>query len=64
MVKLYPEGAEEARFKISGVQKIYIYCNRDGLFSLDIVKGFDEINRLCLMHKRYFYRNLWRYCKW
>ncbi|MBR1675405.1 MAG: helix-turn-helix domain-containing protein [Eubacterium sp.] len=42
MVKLYPEGAAEARFKISGVQKIYIYCNRDGLFSLDIVKGFDE----------------------
>ena len=42
MVKLYPEGNAEARFKISGVKKIYFYCNRDGLFSLDVVKGIDD----------------------
>lgn len=34
--KLYPEGCAEARFKISGVEKIYFYCNRDGLFYRDI----------------------------
>ena len=37
MVKLYPEGSPEARFKISGVRKIYFYCNRDGLFCQDVV---------------------------
>ncbi|MCR5358191.1 MAG: helix-turn-helix domain-containing protein [Lachnospiraceae bacterium] len=42
MVKLYPEGNAEARFKINGVRKIYFYCNRDGLFSQDIVKGIDD----------------------
>ncbi len=42
MVKLYPEGNPEARFKISGVKKIYFYCNRDGLFSMDVVKGIDD----------------------
>ena len=31
-IKLYPEGAAEARFKISRVKKIYAYCNRHGLF--------------------------------
>ena len=36
MVKLYPEGNAEARFKINGVRKIYFYCNRDGLFFADI----------------------------
>ena len=33
MVKLYPEGNAEARFKIRGVRRIFYYCNRDGLFS-------------------------------
>ena len=42
MVKLYPEGSAEARFKINGVKKILFYCNRDGLFSMDIVKGIDD----------------------
>ncbi len=42
LVKLYPEGGAEARFKINGVRKIYFYCNRDGLFSQDIVKGIDD----------------------
>ena len=36
MVKLYPEGAAEARLKISGVKKIFFYCNRDGLFYADV----------------------------
>ena len=35
MVKLYPEGAAEARFKIRGVRRIFFYCNRDGLFVAD-----------------------------
>ena len=42
LVKLYPEGAAEARFMIRGVKKIYFYCNRDGLFSADVVKGIDD----------------------
>ncbi len=33
-VKLYPEGAAEARFKISRVRILYAYCNRHGLFQL------------------------------
>ena len=36
MIKLYPEGNAEARFKINGVRKIYYFCNRDGLFWRDI----------------------------
>ena len=35
MVKLYPEGNAEARFIIRGVRRIFYYCNRDGLFSID-----------------------------
>ena len=42
MVKLYPEGNAEARFKINGVRKILFYCNRDGLFSINVVKGIDD----------------------
>lgn len=42
MVKLYPEGNAEARFKLSGVKKILFYCNRDGLFSIDPIKGIDD----------------------
>ncbi len=42
MVKLYPEGSAEARFKIRGVRRIYFYCNRDGLFYIDVVKGIDD----------------------
>ena len=30
--KLYPESSAEARFKISGVRKIFFYCNKDGLY--------------------------------
>ena len=42
MVKLYPEGNAEARFKISGVKRIFFCCNRDGLFSIEPVKGIDD----------------------
>lgn len=42
MVKLYPEGNAETRFKISGVKRILFYCNRDGLFYIDPVKGVDD----------------------
>ncbi|MCR4658525.1 MAG: hypothetical protein K5770_20190, partial [Lachnospiraceae bacterium] len=42
MVKLYPEGEAEARFKISGVRRICFSCNRDGLFCQDVVKGIDD----------------------
>ena len=42
MIKLYPEGNAEARIKINGVRKILFYCNRDGLFSIKVVKGIDD----------------------
>lgn len=42
MVKLYPEGSAEARFKIRGVKRIFFYCNRDGLFTIDPIKGIDD----------------------
>ena len=42
MVKLYPEGDAEARVKMDGVKKIFFYCNRDGLFSINVVKGIDD----------------------
>ena len=42
MVKLYPEGNAQAHFKVSGVRKICFYCNKDGLFSIDVVKGIDD----------------------
>ena len=42
MTKLYPEGKAETRFKIAGVKKILFYCNRDGLFFIEIVKGVHD----------------------
>jgi transcriptional regulator with XRE-family HTH domain len=44
MVKLYPEGNAEARFKIRRVKRLFFYCNRDGLFSIDPIKGIDNSN--------------------
>ena len=38
LVKLYPEGNPETRFKISGVKRIYFYCNKDGLYVYDMKK--------------------------
>ena len=32
LVKLYPEGNAEARFKIDGAKALYAFCNRHGLF--------------------------------
>ena len=40
--KLYPESSAQARFKINGVKRIYYYCNRDGLFYIDVVKNIDN----------------------
>lgn len=42
LIKLYPEGNAEARFKINGVKKLYFYCNRSGLFYMNPVKGIDD----------------------
>ncbi len=35
-VKLYPESSAEARFRIAGVRRIYAYCNRHGLFCVNM----------------------------
>ncbi len=42
LIRLYPEGNAEARFRIRGVKRILFYCNRDGLFYMDVVKGIDD----------------------
>ena len=34
LLKLYPEGNAEARFKINRVKYLYAYCNRHGLFRI------------------------------
>ena len=36
LIKLYPEGPAEARFKISGTRQLLIYCNRHGLFKVPV----------------------------
>ena len=36
LVKLYPEGPAEARFRVRGVRALYWYCNRDGLFKASV----------------------------
>ncbi len=36
LVRLYPEGNAEARFKTGSVRLLYAYCNRHGLFELKI----------------------------
>lgn len=41
MVKLYPEGNAEARVKMRGVRKILFYCNRDGLFTMNVHPAID-----------------------
>ena len=35
MVKLYPEGMAEARFRYSRVRRLYVYCNHHGLFKIN-----------------------------
>ena len=34
IVRLYPEGPAEAHFRRSGVRDLYVYCNRDALYSV------------------------------
>ena len=36
IVKLYPEGNAEARFRMERVRKICAYCNRHGMFCLNL----------------------------
>ena len=38
LVRLYPEGAAEARFRRAGVRDVYAFCNRDGLFRKNVPK--------------------------
>lgn len=47
LVKLYPEGNAEARFTISGVKRIFTFCNRDGLFYLDVHKNMSVRSGFC-----------------
>lgn len=42
VARLYPEGPAQAHFRRSGVRDLYLYCNRDGLFSIrlrDVMKS-------------------------
>ena len=34
LVRLYPEGPAQAHFRRSGVRDLYLYCNREGLFTI------------------------------
>ena len=34
--KLYPEGGAQARFRISGTDSFFFYCNRHGLFRIKV----------------------------
>lgn len=36
LCKLYPEGEASCRFKRSGIQRIYFYCNQDGMYYQEI----------------------------
>lgn len=45
LVKLYPEGNPEVRLKIRGVKRVFCFCNKDGLFYIDINKYIDGRNK-------------------
>ena len=45
IMKLYPEGAPEARFQTRGVRQFVYYCNRDGLFFINVNKHIDSRRR-------------------
>ncbi|MCR5447886.1 MAG: helix-turn-helix domain-containing protein [Solobacterium sp.] len=45
MVRLYPEGPAQAYFRMRGVKKICFFCNHDGLFSIEVMKGIDDKDR-------------------
>lgn len=58
MTKLYPEGNPEARFKMGGVKQIFFYCNKDGLFSINVNQAidgkensYDDINERRVLEK-------------
>ncbi|MDO4460542.1 MAG: helix-turn-helix domain-containing protein [Clostridia bacterium] len=36
IIKLYPEGSAECRFKARGTRRIFFYCNKDGLYYVDV----------------------------
>lgn len=36
LVKLYPEGSAQARFKRTCIKRIYFYCSKDGLFEVKV----------------------------
>lgn len=40
-VKLYPESLAETRLKIRGVKRIYCFCNKEGLFYIDVNRHID-----------------------
>lgn len=42
MTKLYPEGNAEARFKINRTYAVYAFCNRHGLFKVNLRKEFKK----------------------
>lgn len=42
IVKLYPEGNAEARFKAGRVKKLIFYCNKDGGFAVDVKKALGK----------------------
>ena len=39
IIKLYPEGNAEARFNTRGVKRILFYCNKDGLFFINVTRN-------------------------
>lgn len=41
LVKLYPEGNADARVKMRAVRQILFYCNRDGLFKMNVHRAID-----------------------
>lgn len=47
LVKLYPEGAGEARFPMRGVKRIYYYCNREGLYYVDVNRHIGGKDKSC-----------------
>lgn len=42
IARLYPEGPAEAHFRRSGVRDLYVYCNRDALFSVRLKDVLDS----------------------
>lgn len=47
LVKRYPEEEAEARFKMQGVRKIVVFCNKDGLVSMTVCKELQNKPNVC-----------------